>query len=167
MLFAPRFPDAAMSGRRRESTRVMSATAARTSEGSTGILAIGLTGGLLNRVTEAGHVRLEFDLHVLRSRFLRCGLLFGCRFPRQLDLTHLACERVTHLQRSLRHRTSHPSGYPPTTPAAECPANAAPATPHDTQHPQAPDYPGQKQSSPRHRPRYRGPQQSPIPRGLE
>src|SRR5699024_4117980 len=102
MLFAPRFTEAAISGRSRESTPVMSATAARTSEVSTVIRANTLTTcSVLQRVTETGNVRLEFDLHVLRSRFLRCGLLFSCRFPRQHNLTHLACERVTHLQRSL------------------------------------------------------------------
>src|SRR5699024_5620965 len=144
----------------------MSATAARTSEVSTVTLAIDLTLGILQRVTETGTVRLEFDLHVLRGDLLAVRFLCG-RLGSQHNLTHRPRERVTHLQRPLTHRTSHPSGYPPTTPAAECPANAAPATPHDKQHPQAPDYPGQKQSSPRHRPRYRGPQQSPIPRGLE
>src|SRR5699024_4335911 len=108
MLFAPRFTEAAISGRSRESTPVMSATAARTSEVSTVTLAIDLTLGILQRVTETGNVRLEFDLHVLRGDLLAGRFLCG-RLGRQHNLTHRPRERVTHLQRPLTHRTSHPS----------------------------------------------------------
>src|SRR5699024_11117210 len=89
---APFFTTIEASGRNRESIPDISAIAARTSEVSTLILAIATTLRLLlNRTTW------------------------------QPNLTNTTSQKIPDLQNTFTQSWTPPSGYPPTTPAAECP----------------------------------------------